>query len=66
MHAHGVTYRARLRVTGAPHVAPEALLLNVPAERPAIVRFSRSLGVPRPVPDLLGLSIRVLDAYGDG
>ncbi|MCA1697607.1 MAG: hypothetical protein LC790_01360 [Actinobacteria bacterium] len=66
VHAHGVTYRARLRVTGAPHVPLEALLLSVPGERAAVVRFSRSLGVPRPLPDLLGLSIRVLDAYGDG
>jgi hypothetical protein len=30
------------------------------------VRFSRSVGLPRPVPDLLGLAIRVLDAYGSG
>ncbi|MCA1698371.1 MAG: hypothetical protein LC790_05480 [Actinobacteria bacterium] len=65
----GLRRRARRRarfMAGAPHVPPEALLLNVPAERAAIVRFSRSLGVPRPLPDLLGLSIRVLDAYGDG
>jgi hypothetical protein len=30
------------------------------------VRFSRSLGLPRPLPDLLGVSIRVPDAYGPG
>jgi hypothetical protein len=32
----------------------------------AVVRFSRSIGVPRPIPDLLGASLRVLDAYGEG
>jgi hypothetical protein len=32
----------------------------------AVVRFSRSLGLPRPLPDLLGMSIRVVDAYGAG
>jgi hypothetical protein len=30
----------------------------------AIMRFSRSLGLPRPLPDLLGVSLRVIDAYG--
>jgi hypothetical protein len=30
------------------------------------MRFSRSLGMPRPIPDLLGVSLRVLDAYGRG
>ena len=48
-------------------VAPRAArLLSEPGEHEAIVRFSRSLGLPRPLPDLLGMSIRVLDAYGAG
>ena len=48
------------------HVAPRAArLLNEPAEHEAVVRFSRSVGLPRPLPDLLGMSIRVPDAYGD-
>ena len=32
----------------------------------AVVRFSRALGVPPPVPDFLGLAVRALDAYGRG
>jgi len=32
--------------------------------RPALVRFSRSLGLPRPLPHLLGMSLRLPDAYG--
>jgi hypothetical protein len=48
-------------------VAPRgATLLDEPGEWPALVRFSRSVGLPRPLPDLLGASLRVLDAYGDG
>ena len=41
-------------------------LLDEPATWDAIVRFSRALGLPRPLPDLLGVSLRVLDAYGEG
>jgi len=65
VHPHGVTYRARLAVTGAACAPPASSLLSTPGEHDAIVRFSRSLGTPRPLPDLLGMSIRVIDAYGD-
>ncbi len=41
-------------------------LFGSAASRPALVRFSRSLGLPRPLPDLLGMSVRVLDVYGAG
>lgn len=64
VHPHGVTYRARLSVPGAPGAPAAATLLSAPGEHTAIVRFSRSIGTPRPLPDLLGMSIRVLDAYG--
>jgi hypothetical protein len=65
VHPDGVTYSARLLVDGAD-LAPDSELLRTPREWPAIVRFSRSVGLPRPLPDLLGMSIRVPDAYGDG
>jgi hypothetical protein len=42
------------------------VLFGSSARRPALVRFSRSLGLPRPLPDLLGMSLRVPDAYGAG
>jgi hypothetical protein len=64
VHPQGDVYEATLRVTGAAHAPRDASLLARPGEHRAIVRFSRSLGVPRPLPDLLGLSLRVLDAYG--
>ena len=64
VHPQGEVYEATLRVPGAAHAPRAASLLARPGEHRAIVRFSRSLGVPRPLPDLLGLSLRVLDAYG--
>jgi hypothetical protein len=66
VHPRGVAHRARLVVDGAPHAPRGSELLSTPAEHPAVVRFSRSLGLPRPLPDLLGVSLRVPDAYGEG
>lgn len=66
VHPHGDVYAARLVVGGVPTAPAEALLLATAGEHQALVRFSRSLGLPRPLPDLLGMSIRVLDAYGRG
>jgi hypothetical protein len=66
VHPHGVVFEARLAVTGAPAAPAAATLLSAPAEHSALVRFSRSLGLPRPLPDLLGMSIRIPDAYGPG
>ena len=66
VHPHGVSYRARLLVDGAEQAPHASELLSTRAEHPVVMRFSRSLGVPRPLPDLLGVSLRVLDAYGAG
>jgi hypothetical protein len=65
-HPDGVVYEARLEILGAP-VAPQgAELLSQPGDHRAVARFSRAVGVPRPIPDLLGLSIRLPDVYGAG
>src|SRR4051794_10473840 len=66
VHPHGVVHRARVVVGGLPAAPQGARLLATPGEHEAFVRFSRSIGLPRPLPDLLGLSLRVLDAYGPG
>ena len=66
VHPHGVVYEARLVMDGRSEAPQGAELFSIAAERPAIVRFSRSVGLPRPIPDLLGVSLRVLDAYGPG
>lgn len=66
VHPEGVTYDARLSISGASDAPRASELLSVPAEHRALVRFSRSLGVPRPLPDLLGISIRLPNVYGAG
>ena len=66
LHPKGVTYAARLVVSGAPAAPQAAPLLRDRAEHPAIVRFSRSAGLPRPLPDLLGMSVRLVDVHGSG
>jgi hypothetical protein len=66
VHPHGVTYGGRLTVEGAPAAPEGSDLLSAPGEWPVVVRFSRSVGLPRPLPDLLGISIRVLNPYGEG
>jgi hypothetical protein len=66
VHPHGVVYEARLAIAGESTAPQAAELLARRGERDAIARFSRSIGLPRPIPDLLGLSLRVPDAYGSG
>jgi hypothetical protein len=66
VHPRGVVYDARLLVPGGGVAPPAAELLSRQGEHRAVVRFSRSVGLPRPIPDLLGLAIRVLDSYGPG
>jgi hypothetical protein len=66
VHPNGVVHAARLVVDGSPDAPRASTLLSEPGDHAAIVRFSRSVGVPRPIPDLLGASIRVPDAYGHG
>src|SRR3954447_14211528 len=66
VHPHGAVHRATLRVPGDRAAPRAARLLSEPGDHEAIVRFSRSVGLPRPLPDLLGMSIRVPDAYGAG
>jgi hypothetical protein len=65
-HPDGVVYDARLAITGDPTAPQAAELLSRRDEHCVIARFSRAVGLPRPIPDLLGLSLRVLDAYGAG
>jgi hypothetical protein len=65
-HPDGVVYDARLSIAGAPAAPQAAELLSRGGEHRAIARFSRAVGLPRPIPDLLGLSLRVPNAYGSG
>src|SRR3954447_6421706 len=65
IHAPGVTFTGRVIVTGAqpPLGVP---LLDTAAEHPALLRFSRGVGLPEGWPDVRGLAIRILDAHGPG
>lgn len=66
VHPHGAVHRARVIVAGSAKAPAGSELLSRAGEHEAIVRFSRSLGLPRPLPDLLGMSLRIRDAYGTG
>ena len=65
-HPDGVVHEARLSIPGAGDAPAAAELLSRGGEHRAVVRFSRAVGLPRPIPDLLGMSLRILDAYGAG
>jgi hypothetical protein len=64
LHPRGVVREATLTMNGTGPEGSE--LLSSRHEHRALVRFSRALGLPAPLPDLLGMAIRVLDAYGPG
>ena len=62
-HPDGVAFAATLDVDGSSLGAP---LLDVRGRHDAVVRLSRGVGVPEPLPDILGLAVRVNDAHGPG
>ena len=64
IHARGRTLTARVQVTGS--VRTGSPFLDQPAEHQALLRVSRSVGLPLPLPDVLGLAVRVLDAHSPG
>lgn len=66
VHPHGAVHEATIAVHGADDAPPAATLFTEPKQHRALVRFSRSLGLPRPLPDLLGMSIRLPDVHGPG
>lgn len=65
-HPQGTVYEATVAITGAAGAPADVPLLSEPAERPALIRFSRGAGLPRPLPDVLGMAIRLIDAHGEG
>lgn len=62
-HPHGVTVCGEIEV-GAGLAGTE--LFRPGARVAAVVRFSRGVGVPTPWPDVLGVAVRAVDAYGPG
>jgi hypothetical protein len=65
VHPHGAVHAAEVRMLGRED-SPPAPLFRTAATHTAYARFSRSVGLPRPVPDLLGLSLRLRDVEGPG
>lgn len=63
-HPHGVTRRATLTVT--PTRSWGAQLLDEPAVHDGLVRLSRGVGLPAPLPDIEGLALRLPGLGVDG
>jgi hypothetical protein len=64
IHARGRTFRGSVVLPGG--AATGAPLLDTPATYDAVVRFSRSAGLPARLPDVYGLAVRLQDAHGPG
>ncbi len=65
-HPDGVGYRGALRIARPQAGYPGVPLLQRPREYPVLFRFSRGAGLPEPLPDILGLALRILDVHGRG
>jgi len=65
LHPIGIGFDARLVVDGRGAKTGVPLFDSAGSHR-ALVRFSRGAGLPEPLPDILGIAIRVLDAHGPG
>ena len=64
IHARGRTFTGRVTVPGGAGTG--APLLDTAAAYDAVVRFSRSVGLPPWLPDVYGLAVRLVDAHGPG
>jgi hypothetical protein len=64
LHPTGAGYRGWLTVDGGGQAA--AALFVPGAAQPALVRFSRAAGLPEPLPDALGVAVKLPDAHGPG
>ena len=65
LHPDGASYHATVRIEGEREYA-EVPLLARPGSHPALLRFSRGLGLPSGMPDALGIAVRLCDLHGEG
>jgi hypothetical protein len=63
LHPTGAGYHAWFRVDDGRPAVP---LFRSGAAQPALLRFSRAAGLPEPLPDALGVAVKLPDAYGPG
>jgi hypothetical protein len=66
LHPTGIGYKGWLQVPNERPTPPGVPLFEAGATHRAILRFSRGAGLPEPLPDALGVAIRLPDAYGPG
>jgi hypothetical protein len=71
-HPQGVAYRATVDIrpgsAGSSHDGTRTgvRLLDEPGSYGGLVRFSRGGSLPEPLPDVLGIAVRIEDAHGPG
>jgi hypothetical protein len=66
LHPAGVGFQGQLLVSNDAPDRPEVALLRPGATYRALLRFSRGAGLPEPLPDALGVAIKLPDAHGPG
>ena len=66
LHPTGIGYQGWLRVPNDHPARSGEPLFQAGATHPANLRFSRGAGLPEPLPDALGVAIKLPDAYGPG
>lgn len=64
-HPNGSTFNGEVEVSVADD-APHAELFTQAGTYPARIRVSRGIGLPRPLPDVLGFALKIPDRYGPG
>jgi hypothetical protein len=66
LHPMGIGYQGWLRVPNEWPPQSGVPLFQAGARHPALLRFSRGAGLPEPLPDALGVAIKLPDAHGPG
>jgi hypothetical protein len=66
LHPMGIGYQGWLRVPNEWPPPPGVPLFQAGATHQALLRFSRGAGLPEPLPDALGVAIKLPDVHGPG
>jgi hypothetical protein len=66
LHPAGVGFQGQLLISNDAPDRPGVALLRPGATYRALLRFSRGAGLPQPLPDALGVAIKLPDAHGPG
>jgi hypothetical protein len=66
LHPTGVGYQGWLQVADDSPARPGVPLFRAGAAHPVLLRFSRGAGLPEPLPDALGVAMKLPHAHGPG